>query len=427
MFRDGKIELAGAAVLAELPVEDQKDFFKQYGEREKTPDYSVFDFVKKKQRFAIRECMEKTCKGCGKRTHNEGNELFEEAEHLNDVCLDGGCYRLKWYEIISKALAKKHAESEITDGKIYFRGGIPEMLYKEASIVRFKIGKAEVELDVLSDKDYEFSAGGNKKTGCCWQITENPVSGLFVDRVGYKKKQPVKKSGTGADGKADKYGKGVLKAVAADRGGTDVELAKELDKKTGSYDFGELVKEKIFERVVTERIEDEKNGVPLRNYFLSFLLRVEEVGGCYFTGKDFSPLQKKWRKDLLGGKTLEQIGLELSDEIQTLFHFLLLRTEIENDLPDIDNLKDKSRNVFFEYADINADEYRVLYNEAAREVVEEVLKSKEKKAPLKKKKAAKSKNSKAEVQEDEDDDYPFTPERDADTEEDEQETEEDSF
>jgi ParB/RepB/Spo0J family partition protein len=440
MFRDGRISINGAAVLAELPEEDQKDFFKQYGEKEIMHDPFVYEFIGKKQRFTVGKSMKKTCKGCKKRTHNEGNELFEEADHLDDVCLDGECYRLKWYGMIGKALAEKHEESGVTDGKIYFCDGIPELLYKKASKVRFAIGKTDIEFDVLRDKDCEFKpqlGDSKKKTGCCWRITENDYSGITVSRVEYKKKQPAEKPGeksrTEADNKVERYGKGVLKAVAADRypDVTAEELAEKLVKSNvNGYEFENRVEEKNFERVTAKRIEGEKTGrEPPRDYFSLFLLRSEiDLCSSTFVEKNFLPQQKKWQEDLLGGKTLKQISADLSKETQMLFHFLLLTIGLDDDMPDIDDLrmyKNKGyRNDFLDYSELSVDEYRALYIETAKEAAAEALKPKQKKAPLKKKKPA----AEADASEEDDDDYPFTPEPDPDTEnEDADESEDDPF
>jgi ParB family chromosome partitioning protein len=439
MFRDGRIDMVDVAVLAEFPEEDQKDFFKQYGEKETINKFTAFDFVRKKQRFAVRKSMKKICDGCRKRTHNEGNELFGEAEHLDDVCLDGECYRLKWYEMIGKALAKKHRESGITDGKIYFCNGIPELLYKKASKVRFAIGKTDIEFDVLRDKDYEFKSqfgDSKKKTSCCWKIMENDHSGITVSRVEYKKKQPAEKPGeksrTEDGGKVERYGKGVLEAVAADRfpDSTAEELAEKLGESNVShYNFEALVKDKIFERVVAKRIEDEKTGrEPPRNYFTMFLLRAEEMamGDDTFVEKDFSAQQKKWQKDILRGGTLKQIDAGLSEETQMLFHFLLLSVGLYYDMPDVDDLEmyktKKYRNDFLDYSGLSVDEYKALYIETAKEAAAEALKPKKKKAPLKKKRPA------AEAEVSKEDDDPFTPESDSDMEnEDADESEDDPF
>jgi len=396
LFRDDKIKIAAAAVLAELPEEDQKDFFKQYEKKENIVNWDAYNFVNKKQKFVIRPVMKKACEGCKKRTHNEGNELFEEGDHLSDVCLDSDCYRLKWYEMLSEKLAKEHRASEVTDGKIYFSGGIPELLYKKASAVKFKIGKTEIEFDVLREKDYEFMGESKKKTGCCWKIIEDYHGNIVVRRVGYKKKPEVKSAEKSSGGDVERYGKGVLKAVAAERGCKAEELARELETKGAAYyQFENEVKEKIFEHVVSKRIEEEKTGKQKpRDYFSMFLIAAYDCcrSDDSFIENQFSVRQKEWQKVFLGGKSLKQIADGLNEETQKLFHFLLLSCGLDCDMPDVNELerikKYKARDDFLDYSELSADEYKALYIEFAKVAAEEALKPKKKKAPLKKKKSA---------------------------------------
>ena len=398
LFRDDKINIAAAAVLAELPEEDQKDFFKQYEKKEKIEDWDAYNFVNKKQKFIIRPNMKKACEGCKKRTHNKGNELFEECDHLSDVCLDSDCYRLKWYEMLSGALAKEHRASEVTDGKIYFYNGIPEMLYKKASKVKFKIGKTEIEFEVLREKDYEFTGESKKKTGCCWKIMEDYAGNILVRRVGYKKKEPQVRSEKSSDGDVERYGKGVLKAVAAELypDKTAEELAGKLEAKGAAYyQFENVVKDKIFEHVVSKRIEEEKTGARKpRDYFSMFLIAAYDCcrSNDSFIENKFSVRQKEWQKVFLGGKSLKQIADGLDEETQKLFHFLLLSCGLDCDLPDINQLdslkKKKFKNDFLEYSGLSADEYKELYIEFAKEAAAEALEPKKKKAPVKKKKTA---------------------------------------
>jgi ParB family chromosome partitioning protein len=195
MFRDGILGIGSAAVLAELPEEDQQYFFEQYGVKTETVDKrAVYQFVQKRQRYAIKATME-GCEDCDKRTHNQGNELFDEFSYLSDVCFDVNCYRRKWRDIIAAALARQQAETELpTDAKIYFNGGIPELLYKNADKVAFFNADTSTEYTVLKSKGYDFNGETKKKTGTCWHIHVDYKDELTVRRIGYKEKQPKEKS-----------------------------------------------------------------------------------------------------------------------------------------------------------------------------------------------------------------------------------------
>jgi len=418
-FRDGILDIAGAALLAELPEETQKKFFDNHETRYKntTPEdiekyggidkNAISQFFYKQQQNKISGCLGEACQACEKRTHNSDNDLFEEFSYLDDVCLDGDCYRAKWYEAINLALDEKIQEygPDRTDKKIIFRNGFPAQLYKKATHANF----SNVKYDVLKDKDFEFTGETDRKKDACWEIRikskyspddkeeENEIEVISVRRVGYKERPKVERPSSrgetesGTDEKqVERYGKEAIKAVAAERGTTAVELIKELNKKTNSYNFKDEINELVYERIIARRIKADTSEVePLRDYFSMFLQHVDyETDGCSIEGglieKNFNDRQKRWLNDILGKKSLKEYRINLPDdvhcEVLRLFHFLLLCFGFDNIL-ELDELKDieKKKNIFWEYAGIDKDEYRALYIEAAKEVAAKALEPKPKK------------------------------------------------
>jgi len=394
MFRDGIINIAGAAVLAELPEGDQKVFFKLNKNKDKEIEKSaIFQFVNKKQRFTIKECI-KGCTNCSKRTHNQGNELFDEYQHLDDVCLDADCYRVKWYEMISAAILiqiKQMTEGGVqTDNKVYFTGGIPELLYKKATHVNLE----NIRYDILRDKDYDFTGETNKKKNACWKVHCDYNGKIDVRRVGYKERLQREKTIVDDDKSSNvnvnDYGRETMKVLADYNGITSQELAKKLkDKKISDYNFRNDIKDMVFERVIERRIELEKTGKEPPHDYLTMFMRLadEEIyGDKSFLERNFNDVQKKWYKSLFGEKTIKQIFDGLSGEAQQLFHFLMLSIGFSREAPDLDELKniDKKDNIFWQYASMSIDEYKELYFDAANEVTEKALKPKEKKEAKKK-------------------------------------------
>jgi len=408
-FRDGILDIAGAALLAELPEEDQKQFCEdneEYGNRD--PDYIeeygamhnqvIEQFIYKRQKNKISGLLGEQCKTCEKRTHNSGNVLFEEFDDFDDVCLDGDCFRTRWYLAIDLALTKEIAKygKGKTDEKIFFKNGVPAELYKKATHANF----SNVKYEVLKTKGFEFLGETDRKNDACWEIGEWSMGdSITVRRVGYKERvKEERPSARSADKKVvESYGKDVMEAVASERGTTTVELMKALqDKKVYDSKFTREIEELVYERVIAKRIEAEASEVenkPIRDYLSMFLYQVDDDyysrEGSLVESK-FNDRQKRWLNDILETKSLNKFLRGLPDDVyykvQRLFHFLLLCVGLGYSVPGVDDLKDikKQDNFFFDYAGMSKDEYRALYIEAAKDVVAEALEPKPKKGGKKK-------------------------------------------
>ena len=296
-FRDGVLDISGAALLAELPEDDQKKFYEQekltvennvfINDDESISNYKISDFIYKNQRFKVKPVMGEKCRDCPKRTHNSENDLFEEFSHLDDVCLDADCYRAVWYELIETALAEEIRAAGIpTDAKIWFRDGVPEMLYKKASHANFTNDEGSIKYEVIKPKKYVFAGKTDRKKNACWMISEIGLpnstghvvqgkTGLNICRVAYKEKEKEEKTtekSKGSDGGRsyffyDSIGKAAFKELAEGRGMKPDELEKTLDKKKVKWNFSGNIESKVGERIISERLKD----TAPRNYFNMFL------------------------------------------------------------------------------------------------------------------------------------------------------------
>jgi ParB/RepB/Spo0J family partition protein len=413
LFRDGRLNIAGAAVLAELPEEDQQKFLDLHGEQEGSAPgdgeavpiqpHAISSFVARQRHFEIRDSMN-GCAGCARRTHNEGNELFEEYDNMGDVCLDGECYRRTWKALIEAALAEKiNASGMATDAKVWFSGGVPKLLYGKATHVELSVPgeDAPVRFEALRESGWEFThRETTKKTGACFRIRTESIydqeqkgfhDRLEVARVGYKQRPPRKQQEQqGAKGgkpqdQAEEYGRETMEALAAERGTTPAKLAKALGGKFNSpYQYKNKIESLVYGRAVVRRIEADKGKkAPARDY-LSLFLRVLDdechwsSSGC-FLEKGFSREQQQWLLAITGSKSLKDLAM--TKGAQQLFHFLLLTVGMEGTVPGMDELKgiEKSGNLFWDYAGMSEGEYGDLYMEAAREVTAEALKPETKK------------------------------------------------
>jgi ParB/RepB/Spo0J family partition protein len=408
VFRDGRMNISAAAVLAELPDEDQKEFFEKYCRLEEGEEYDedihnispheVCVFYEKKRRFTIKEIMAAGCDGCAKRTHNSGNTLFEEYDYLDDVCFDGDCYRRKWKGIIEAALAKEHGAMKgiPTDNKILF-DGIPELLYKKATHAEFFFADEEARFEVLREKDYEFDRGTKRKNGCCWEILTDYHGALEVRRIGYNQRPPKENNGikefegktTDKNTLVNDYGSETMNALAKSRDIPTKELTEKIRKEFNTgWNFKGDIARAVYYDVIERRVTAEKDGVepPEDLYFTMFLEELEEEVGYTmeedgFTDKSLNNPQKDWLKKLTGWDSLKKGALSLDDEVLKVFHFLLISYGFLNDVPDLDDLKGKKYkdSIFWKYARISADEYRELYLKKAEEIAAKALEPKTKK------------------------------------------------
>jgi hypothetical protein len=262
------------------------------------------------------------------------------------------------------------------------------------------------QFEVIGDKDYEFTASETeRRKGCCWRIEtgkcydkklEDFLCELRVTHVGYKPKPPKEKPEPGKEAKgknslAKEYGKEIMETLAAERGcATPEELAQALQAKQMHYHlFNNNIQDKVFERIAAKRTALEKSGAePPKDYFSMFLEIANE--DVYMTGsfveKHFTAWQKQLLRNLGIAKSVKQISAALPGEAQKFFHFLLLCCDgFMREVPDLDDLKGiGDSNLFWRYAGMGEDEYRSLWLDAAREVAEETLKPKPKKAAKKK-------------------------------------------
>jgi len=421
MFRDGRLNIAGAAVLAELPEDDQKEFFKMHNpddfEEDEEDDEEleimaidmsiIRQFLYKRQKNTIESIM-KGCEGCAKRTHNEDNTLFQEVEHLADVCLDGDCYRGTWYEMIRKeieAVAIQMNEAGIsTDNKIIFKGGTAEEIYKKANKVKFVIQNKMTDFEVLREKDFEFTGETNRKKDACWMVKTGcyypgrGIDGSFkIERVGYKARPPKEKHAEGAGA-----GKGtskselssddrkLLDAVANELKMPDIQNAEALKKAFDAnsyYSFDDDVSEEVIERVIELKVENESGKGKPREYLEMFLDKIDDDVGYNFEHSlvpgSLDEQQKEWLLKMFNARSISEVSKKLPDDAQKLFHFLLLTHGFNNfDVVNLNELKNKEKlqgNIFWRYVNMSVEEYEALYLGAAKTVAAKALEPKKKK------------------------------------------------
>ena len=381
LFRDGKLGIGGAVLLAELPEKDQAEFVKWYNKHDvdaAASDYKAVLFIQNKQRYKIKGWMSDWCDGCRNRTHNSGNSLFDEYRYLDDVCLDGDCYRRKWSIRIARAVREEIAVCReggtgTPHEEIFFEGGIPELLYEKAAGVDLAVEDEDgnkTRFAVLSKKEWEVTnkRAGKGGDGRCWIIHE--YSGGARAEIGFcKRKEQAARAG-GAKGEAKQYPRELLEAIAKKQG-TSVEATAGalVERKIDEYTLQNAIDELLYERVIAERIAEETPG----NY-IPVLLRLLESALCcrFYDGgymeNNFSDDQKKLFELVTGKKKIKD--LDISADAMRLIHFLLLCMEFDMPTYNESGLGD---NEFFNYSGLTKKAYGEKYLAAAADAGVELL------------------------------------------------------
>jgi ParB/RepB/Spo0J family partition protein len=124
LYREGRLKLGAAALVAGLPEADQLKFYEKYKDAGSGRAIGVMEaerFLHGVQKHEISLLKNKKCGKCGKRTRNTDSELFEEYRMLADVCLDLDCYKKsfrKRIESIVKEFTAEHPDETGAPRKI---------------------------------------------------------------------------------------------------------------------------------------------------------------------------------------------------------------------------------------------------------------------------------------------------------------------
>lgn len=176
MFREGKITISGAAIMASLPEEDQERFLKKFAGRE-VSRWDVSYFVATARKLKLRFLDHAKCTHCRKRTRNEIPGLFEEYANIEDVCLDGECYAELFLDGIG-ALIKAELDTNPSLGDTEYRlilEDLPPFLPSGTETVTI----AGTEYGLPDPENYEWSDGktGKQGEGTAWLINFDGENG----------------------------------------------------------------------------------------------------------------------------------------------------------------------------------------------------------------------------------------------------------
>jgi ParB/RepB/Spo0J family partition protein len=356
LFREEKLDIKGAVLLAGLPEEDQEAFYKKRGGKESTV-WEVQDYIVRTQDCRLYPIMEDGfCADCRERTRNGDAGLFEDDHGFADVCLNPDCYKEVWRRLIKAALRETReghpGGGEIT--RISFGVNIPKQIYGQESVVEFDGQRYEV----LNPHRYILcTEETNRKKNVYWNISHR--NGIIaVTRCGYETREAHKKSETQRMTRnlVEEYGKELLTTLGAE-GQTKPEAIAGMLKARGidRYDLSACIRDRIRRRVRERNLSQKEN----RNYAAMFLRA--------------SGTSEEGLEQYTGFKSFEDIPVE--SEAQVFFHFLISRLEPYNFVPpNLGDLADAGQvyreKLFWKYAGMDEERYRALYLEEGRKVVE---------------------------------------------------------
>jgi ParB/RepB/Spo0J family partition protein len=256
MFRDGKINLSGAALIASLPEEDQEKFLKKYGEK-KADKWEITNFIGTAQRFKIKHIADNKCAKCKNRTYNSTPGLFEDYSGLEDVCFDQECYAGKWKALIAKLIAD---HTEKTDSKIILNRGIPEFLPKKTKAVTI----GDIEYTLLSQSDHSWNETKKKSTAnTAWLISLEwfQSSGSYdvkAVRVEYKVYEKPNYRATSSSEPKDPVKTFMIDLLPDIRPEEKESIAEIMQKKHEyPYSFFQAVSERLMETIIDKRLREE--------------------------------------------------------------------------------------------------------------------------------------------------------------------------
>jgi ParB/RepB/Spo0J family partition protein len=358
MFREGRISLSGAALLASLPEGDQEKFSKKYGGDKKPGAWDISGFIHQAQHCVITRIADKQCEKCKNRTRNSEPGLFEDFGDLKDVCFDQECYAGKWKKLIENLIAKEDVPP--TENNIILDRDIPNFLPKRTETLTI----GETEYNLLPNQKYRWHETSKKaKKNTAWFVTVSYAStDVEVQRVEYTAyEQPNYNYPAPSDPVKDFLIDQVSDIVIEDQKAV-AEKVKE--KYRNSWSLMHTVKETLLEAIISKRLKEESQ-VNLAAAYLA-----EECSGEDKTGKwhEIDPDYQDVFKAIFGPDDIAKLAdIPAEPLIQKIFLFIIAANINTRDMPDLNDndaqWAETEMSLFWKFAQVTRDEYTMMYRE----------------------------------------------------------------
>jgi ParB/RepB/Spo0J family partition protein len=365
MFREGKINLSGAALLASLPAEDQAGFAKKYADKP-VGNRDISDFIHQVQHCVIAWIADKQCEKCKKRTNNTDPGLFEDFYGLEDVCFDHDCYAGKWKKLIASLIAKE--DSLRTENNIILGSYIPNFLPRKTETVTL----GEAEYKILSPKKHRWEETSKKaKKDTAWLVTASYAStDVKVERVAYKVYERPDYSYYSAPSDPVKdFLIDQVSDVAIEEQKAVAEKVKE--KYLSEYALKREIRNRLFKIIIDKRLREESR----ENLAALFLRNICEGDDTEGHTVDFGDKKDQEIFNAIFGpeniRNFDEIPREPLSE--KLFLFLFTIGLRGNNLPDINDSEQEwentERSAQWKFLQITRDEYVMMYWEILSEAI----------------------------------------------------------
>lgn len=368
MFRDGKINLSGAALIASLPEEDQEKFLKKFADKNNIGTWEITNFISSVQRFKIKHIADKKCEKCKTRTFISTPGLFEDFNGLEDVCFNQECYAEKWKALIGKLIAKEEKENKLkTENSIILNRGIPNFL--PAKTKAMTIG--EIEYTLIPQNSHSWNKTKKKASANTawlvsldWSMTSGSYD-VTVERVDYKAAQKVSYSGSSSSKEqSDPIKKFYIDLLPDILPEEKKEVAEKMNKKYEyAYRFFSDVEKGLIEMILDKRLnsDDKENTAAL-------YIQCECEGEGLEIDPDYQPLF-----DMVLGKGFQPKDIQEYPYFQKLFRVLLAIKVGNEDLPSLratdEDWKETEKTIFWRFVQITREEYTEYYTKLLTEAI----------------------------------------------------------
>jgi ParB/RepB/Spo0J family partition protein len=369
MFRDGRINLSGAALIASLPEDDQAKFLKKYGEK-KADKWEITNFIGTVQHLKIKHIADKKCEKCKNRTFNSTPGLFEDYSGIEDVCFDGECYANKWKNLIGKLIAEHGGN---TDNKIILNRGIPGFLPPKTKVVTI----GDTEYTLLSQSDHTWNETKKKSTAntaWCVSLDWFQSSGSYdvsVKRVDYKVYEKQKYTSY-----SDHENKDPVKTFMLNYLDMPPETRKDIGEKLQKihkypHGFFRTVRENLLETIIDKRLmlEDKEEKENMAALYLEWKLSDEDDEE---NKNQLDPeYQGLFDKVFNGNFKLSQLPKE--PWVEKVFRILIAIEIGSSDIPALEDdeaeWKEHETSLFWRFAQMTKEEYIELHKKVLMEAI----------------------------------------------------------
>jgi ParB/RepB/Spo0J family partition protein len=366
LFREGKLTLSQAAVLAGLDDGKQEAFLKEHGKKASISSWHINEFMYKAQRCKLKGMADGECEGCPRRTRNTDPQLFDDYQSYEDVCFDEGCWTRKWeghlHALITEARKEAPGVNALICGGSH---GLPDFLNELLTVEEGeKVVKLKgEEFRVLCDEEYAQAGDGEDEEGCV---------GAFCIRMWQRPPVSIGRFFKYDDGSEGERERGKLKIAAyvpdiSEEEAPALEGAAEAAyKNAGNFDGA--VRLRVIDNYTRGMAGSGKGpkAAVIDWYFKHPYVNEKRVKELYsvYTGKDFSSYAKAFKEQ----------------PAAAVFFILGVSSFSVYSLPNREGIKNAERvkkNDFIKFTGLSAEEYAGLFHEAARQLAEEAARNKE--------------------------------------------------